>query len=82
MPTLLCAAKTRSQRAWIDIDNDSGVEVFIGVSNAAVSTTTGRPLQDGESMAIVNTGQDSQATYAFYAVVASGTASILVTEGT
>lgn len=80
--TLLAAARSRAQRAVIDIDNDSDVTIYVGLGNSGVTTTTGRPLHPGESMAIVNTAHDSQAANAVYAVVATGTASVLVTEST
>lgn len=80
--TLLAPSRSRAQRAALDIDNDSAVTIYVGIGNAAVTTTTGRPLLPGESMAIVNTAHDSQATYAVYGIVATGTASVLVSEST
>lgn len=79
--TRLCVARTRAQRAFIHIDNTSDKVVYIGVTNPAVTTSTGRPLAPGESMTIVNTANDSEATGAVYAIVATGTAGVLVTEG-
>jgi hypothetical protein len=80
-PTLLCPARTRSQRAYIQIDNISSVTVFTGVTNPSVTTVTGRTLAAGDARIISNTANDSEATGAVYAVVASGTAIVLVTEG-
>lgn len=80
-PTLLCPARTRTQRGFIQIDNISAVTIYTGVTNPSVTTLTGRPLAAGDVRTIVNTANDSEATGALYAVVATGTAIVLVTEG-
>lgn len=80
-PTLLCPARTRAQRGFIHIDNISSVTIYTGVTNPSVNTTTGRPLDAEDTATIVNTGNDGEATGAVYAVVATGTAVVLVTEG-
>jgi hypothetical protein len=85
-PTLLASAKGRDQRAYIQIDNDSDKTIYTAIGLPAVavlvSPTTGRPLAPGGNRSINNSPTDSEATGALYAVVVSGTASILVTEGT
>lgn len=82
-PTLLAAAKSRDQRALIYVDNHSGVPIFlaIGQGSSGVTTTNGRRLNSGERIMIYNTQTDSEATGALYGIVATGTASVLVTEG-
>jgi hypothetical protein len=82
-PTLLAAAKSRDQRALIYVDNHSDSTIFfaIGPGSSGVTTTNGRRLDSGERIMIYNTQTDSEATGALYAIVATGTATVLVTEG-
>lgn len=83
-PTLLAAAKSTAQRAWLRIELllSQSSDARIGVGDPAVTTTTGLLLERGRAMNIENTALAFPAREAIYGIVASGTVDVLVIEGT
>lgn len=82
-PTLLCAAKGPSARGWIliTVPPDAARSVFLGIGDAAVTTSTGHELEAGNVAFLGNDPLNKPATLAIYGRVASGTQSVTVSEG-
>lgn len=82
-PTLLTPAKGANLRQWvlITLRLSQAADVFIGIDDPAVTTTTGNPLKRGNAIYIENDTLAKPAANAIYAIAASGTVDVLLDEG-
>jgi hypothetical protein len=82
--TKLCDAKDARRRNWvvIQLQGDQPADIYVGIGNASVTTSTGRRLRRGFARYIGNDAVAQPAALAIYAIVASGSCDVQVEEGT
>jgi hypothetical protein len=82
-PTLLAEAKPRHRRSWLTayVLLNAAVPVYYAAGVSTVTIDNGTPLYAGDLLSVENSQNAAPACQALWAVVPSGSASVIVAEG-